>query len=83
MHGHAQARLAGIEPATYGLGSCRPVQETPGKQGFEGLPSQGLPMPAEFPPDLQRVVEAWPALPEEVRQQVLNLVDGSIGEEPE
>jgi len=39
-------------------------------------------MPASVPPDLQRVIDAWPALPVAVRDGLLTIID-AIGGHPD
>jgi len=45
-------------------------------------PTHRLHQTAAIPPDLQRVIDAWPALPEAVRHGLLEIID-AVGGDPD
>jgi hypothetical protein len=72
-----RVKALGLEPRTYGLKVACPDAENATNQGIS---DHAAPMvaprvaPNPTDPDLQRVVEAWPALPEALRRAVLALI---------
>jgi hypothetical protein len=70
-------KALGLEPRTYGLKVACPDAENTANQGVSDstgavVAPRVAPNPTD--PDVQRVVEAWPALPEALRRAVLALI---------
>jgi hypothetical protein len=76
-------RPAGFEPATLGLGNGSRSDVSLVRQGDSDPPelmvappvAQLLAKPSEVGADLARVIEAWPRLPESMREAILKLID--------
>ncbi len=78
--------MNGLEPSTFSLEGCHP-----GAQGVEktGACDDAPATPAHNPdsssgnpplaPDLRRLVEAWPTLPDPVRAGILAMVEAEAG----
>lgn len=84
LMGHEkQAGLEGFEPPTGGLEiRCAPdVNLNADKSCGKGpsRPDQIATKPPEFSPELARVIDLWPGLPEPIRRAILALVDSTAG----
>jgi hypothetical protein len=70
--------LAGLEPATFGSvdgsdGAARPDTPSTSGKGPSSVARQ-LPRTVGPDPDLARLLDAWPRLPEPIRRAILALV---------
>ena len=74
-------RLAGFEPATYGLGNRPALAATDYSIASCDTPvfdlADCLALLRSQSPDLAAIVKAWPTLPEPIRRAVLALVEAS------
>jgi hypothetical protein len=67
---------AGIEPATHGFSVCKEYQKTPPKTTISPAVDTDFDTtsPSLVDPDLARIIEAWPQLPDPIRRAVLALI---------
>ncbi len=72
-------KAPGFEPGTYGLKVRRTTDECPDSETTCDNPpeplAQTLARETQIDPDLARVIDAWPELPEAIRRAMLALVE--------
>lgn len=68
----------GIEPTTYGLKVCSEEPTTAETASLYDSPAKSLPrsLPQKLRKDdeLQRIIDAWPTLPKDVRKMIAGVV---------
>jgi integrase len=68
----------GVEPVTFGSGGGRHATEMPTILGQNASPALLLTQPlTQLPPELARIIGAWPTLPDHIRAAVLTLIDSA------